>query len=328
MRKILKILDSFLTLRAIDMAPHLRRVVEQDVGIILDSLQNRVSEKDLDNLSIVLKTNLQKILELDPELLDGYLYWKLKVDPSDWEEIIGVFQEANHKVDILRFFPLLSEKAKKEFIASSYFKGSVEGFFGDIGIETLRNMEDLLFLEYLKYFTENIDKVIASNGSVFIFEVLERSGDEEVFRLFLDRLEPEKRAGFFSEVLFSFKDRSHGYELIMSLLRTFSEEMRNSVSLYLPLGVDTFFLEEHLYWVPKEKLLDYLKTSSPIHNYICYGLFGSDGLLPLVGTDKELLTLEEIEDLLEYFESSFDDNTYVAEAREAFDQFVKNMKKD
>ncbi|MDI6734525.1 MAG: hypothetical protein QMD50_03520 [Patescibacteria group bacterium] len=142
---------------------------------------------------------------------------------------------------------------------------------------------------------------------------------EEGKRSFIKNITPDNTSG-------SGDTGKSYYEDVFPVLNTFSSELKEELVDYLSFGYGSIYrIDPHIYWVPKEKRLEYLKERTPLNNILCYALFDKkNGLLKRVGTENEILSFDEIKALVSFFVNKYGRlDVYVSEAIKSFEDQTK-----
>jgi len=188
-----------------------------------------------------------------------------------------------------------------------------------------------------KFIIKNLDfrdKSVASTWSIV-------SANKLIFYAFWGTLSEKQKKDFINTVLSVYEEdgntlNSHKSRQAMQFFEKLSGAEKIKLGKYIKIQFAGESLEDfnkHLWWVPREKRLNYLKRHTPFNNALCYSLFAyssqyaetNRGLMYYIGSEKEVLNKEELQKYVNFLINKYGrDKVYIKEAIDRYQEWLKN----
>ncbi len=275
--------------------------------------------------------SLEKILDYNPELKKEFLFKLLYYNPDSWRQILKIMKEefGLGELNLNTFLDKLPEEQLREIEKGNYLNFWDEYFWQNMPMSKMEfaRLAPEMREKFIDFWRKNKSKIkrkiCFSELAVLLVELMRENEGVQIFEILWNSLTAKEKPQFVEALYlrnFEFDDENW-------LLSQLPKEIKKELALFLE-PATPFGIKPYLWWIyPRQELLEYLIKKAPNNNAICYGLFGSDGLLKFVGTKKELLDLAEIENLLHRLEKKYPGSTFVQQAKNSFNEFKRKNKK-
>lgn len=323
-RMLVELLNKLLILKSSCGDEIVSKIVENQIDVITSITPNSNTKGVLLVIDIG-NCFISELLSKYPDVHENYLYNTLKEFPQKWHEILEEFEKNSFEVDYGLFFTKLNEEVSKSIVMG--WSDKLRSMYEKIYISDILVAKAVILEDFVKFILEpeNLEKHRERFTDKDIFSVLMskklENKMEEYFKKYWDLISDKNT--FINEAIFT---NEESYRNLIPIFNTFSPEFKEELALNFSFGYRSIFgMDEHIYWIPKSKRLEYLKNKTPISNILCYQVFGRDGVLNRIGTKTEIIDFNQTKELVDYYINKYGRKAnFVSDAVERFEDWVKN----